>query len=294
MQEIDSVRSSRCDRTQLVLQYSGYGFDPTGAPAWLVEALREVTAKDPNARLITVFHELFASVPPWKRAFWYTALQKAAARETLLMSTAALCTIERNQRILRAWNNRIAVDVLAIPSGVGEPGEVPAIEARRRRMMVFGGQGLRSRAYVLHAKQLASAVEALGIDEIIDIGPGQTSARVVGPAPVRAMGVLDPGEISRQMLNCRAGFVSYYPGYLGKSSVFAAYCAHGVMPVAAIDAKSENDGLAALTHYWLPSHGTQTVPVSQMAGVARNASSWYRGHDVNMHAEWVARRVMMP
>src|SRR5262245_42265036 len=58
----------RCDR--LLLHYVNYGYSPRGCPFWLVRGLSGWRRQRPQARLLTVFHELYALNAPWRSSFW--------------------------------------------------------------------------------------------------------------------------------------------------------------------------------------------------------------------------------
>src|SRR5207253_1194812 len=59
------------DATSVLLQLSPYGFHPGGTPWWLLEGLTQWKAiGSGRRRLLTYFHELYATSAPWRRAFW--------------------------------------------------------------------------------------------------------------------------------------------------------------------------------------------------------------------------------
>ncbi len=60
--------------TAAILHYVNYGYDPRGIPSWLPGRLRGIP------RLITVFHELYASGSWRQSAFWLQPWQKRIAR----------------------------------------------------------------------------------------------------------------------------------------------------------------------------------------------------------------------
>jgi hypothetical protein len=72
-----------------------------------------------------------------------------------------------------------------------------------------------------------------------------------------------------------AGFVSHRTEFLGKSTVLAAYCAHGMLPVAA-------PSRSAPRFIWSPG-----APSGEGAlqAVADAASAWYAGHSLARQAE---------
>ena len=72
----------------------------------------------------------------------------------------------------------------------------------------------------------------LGILEIIDIG-----ARAIQPPshlgqiPIMCLGQLARNTVSQYLMSCRFGLLNYDVARLQKSGVFAAYAAHGVIPI---------------------------------------------------------------
>src|SRR5712691_6473388 len=53
----------------VILHFVNYGYQKRGVPFWLLPILRGLRAQCRGAWL-TIFHELYASGPPWKSAFW--------------------------------------------------------------------------------------------------------------------------------------------------------------------------------------------------------------------------------
>src|SRR5581483_8836415 len=65
---LTALRSDGSDR--VLLQYSGYGYDPNGVPEWLCDALEGWLSQNPQRQLFINFHENWAAGPPWKKVFW--------------------------------------------------------------------------------------------------------------------------------------------------------------------------------------------------------------------------------
>ncbi|MGB3494895.1 MAG: hypothetical protein WBA57_19350, partial [Elainellaceae cyanobacterium] len=79
------------DSTSVVLlHYVGYGYSKYGTPTWLIDGLNTWKRKYPSARLVTMFHEIAASGPPWKRAFWSSGMQKHLAKRLVQTSDRIL------------------------------------------------------------------------------------------------------------------------------------------------------------------------------------------------------------
>jgi hypothetical protein len=79
----------------------------------------------------------------------------------------------------------------------------------------------------------------LGVEKVVEIGPRTQSVPAhIGSAPVEVRGVLPVSEISEILSTSRYGFIAFHLWtpplgiiLLEKSGVFAAYAAHGVIPV---------------------------------------------------------------
>lgn len=250
----------------VLLHYAGYGYQRRGCPAWLVEGLSRW-----RGRLATVFHEVWASGPPWSSSFWLLPAQRRLAARLARRSEALATTLEIYAGLLRPWTDGKAVAVLPVFSTVGEPAEVPGFAARERRLVVFGGAGVRSRAWGRFLPELARAARALGVAEVLDVGPVLPVPAEVAGVPVRKLGVLSNGEVSGLLLGAAAGFLAYPPDFLPKSTIFAAYCAHGVLPVCAWDR-----------------HPSRRVPYwtgeGDPAASADAARGWYSDHSLARQA----------
>ena len=124
---------------------------------------------------------------------------------------------------------------------------------------------------------LAAACRALAIAEILDVGPPlpELPSRLDG-LPVRALGTLPEAEVSGVLLRSYAGFLGYPPPMLAKSTVFAAYCAHGLVPVCAW-ARRRGGPADELPPCWEP--GREPAP-SDPASLAARARAWYGDHEL--------------
>jgi hypothetical protein len=128
---------------------------------------------------------------------------------------------------------------------------------------------------------------SLGIQEIIDMGArSQPVPSEVDGITVRATGHLPREEVSSLLSSCRAGFLDYPSDVLGKSTVFAAYCAHGLVPVITRVRGAGLDGLRDGEQFLLAREGGVGVPASHsvLGKIAQAASDWYRGHAVAVQA----------
>jgi hypothetical protein len=257
----------------VLLHYANYGYAPRGCPSWLVDGLTRWTARR-RCRLVTLFHEVWASGPPWTSSFWLRPLQRRLAATLARRSEAIATTLDVYAAMLRPWAEGREIAVLPVFSTVGEPAAIPTWEERARRIVVFGGAGVRGRAYGPFLAALARAARELAAEEIWDVGPPLPPSLLpakAGNVPIRPLGVLPAGEVSEILLASAAGFLAYPPAFLPKSTIFAAYCAHGILPVCAWDPPVTP-----------PTCWTES---EDPARTARVAHDWYAGHALPLQTE---------
>ena len=270
------------DRT--ILHYAGYGYHPRGVPRWLATGLARA-----DGEVWTQFHEVWASGPPWRSSFWLLPLQRRIVGAIGDRSARIITSLDLYARLLRNSLSRPhrEIEVQPVISGVGETTDTPIFERRSRRLVLFGGPGVRERAYRLHSTAISTAARALGLTEIWDLGPGEVAPRSLGPLQVRRLGVRPASEVSGMLADSAAGFLAYPLGFLGKSSVFAAYAAHGMLPVCIgrpISAyEVSRTGPVAGVHFW-----DIGAPTSCPPGIAVAARSWYEGHSLARQAAAIA------
>jgi hypothetical protein len=264
----------------VLVHYVNYGYQRQGCPTWLVDGLVRWRAAAAGRRLLTFFHEVYASGPPWSSTFWVSPLQRRLAARLLRTSDASLTSLGLYARMLARWGPRREVVVAPVFSTVGEPAAVPALAERRpRSLLVFGSAGNRRRAYGELRGYLGAACRGLDIAEILDVGSTLAELpRDVGGVPVKALGTLPEAEVSALLLRSYAGFLGYPASFLGKSTVFAAYCSHGVVPVCAWPSTARAVGRnGERPPCWEP--GVQPPP-PDAALLAARARAWYHGHSM--------------
>lgn len=214
----------------LLLHYSGYGYAATGAPYWLLCAVRAVRRSMPNIRIATIFHELYATGKPWRRAFWLSPMQRYVAAQLATLSDVAWSTSPVGVN----WLSKVRGSAMApveqqsMWSMIGEP-ELPAEHRiREATALVFGGGGMLRQLLVSGPAAWVAQLQAMGIKRIVQVGhlagPFQSSPQM----PVEERGSLSPGEVSELMQGAAIGVLAYPMEYLGKSSIAAAYLAHAL------------------------------------------------------------------
>ncbi|HEV3075634.1 MAG TPA: glycosyltransferase family 1 protein [Thermoanaerobaculia bacterium] len=268
--------------TVVLVHYANYGYQRRGYPAWLVRGVCRWRAGAPGRRLVTYFHEVYASGPPWRSSFWVSPLQRRLAARLLGASDGAATSLGLYGRMLARWRPACEVWVTPVFSTIGEPAAVPPPGERLpRAMLVFGGAGNRQRAFGEQRAALAAACRALEVEEILDLGPplAELPARLDG-LPVRPLGALPAAAASAVLLRSYAGFLGYPASFLAKSTVFAAYCAHGLVPVCAWRRRQPPEA-GERPPFW--DAGAEPPPADP-AGLAALARTWYGGHDLASQA----------
>jgi hypothetical protein len=278
-----------------LLQFSGYGYARWGCPWWLIHGLERWKKKTGQGQLVTMFHELYnKSAPPWKHNFWTSPIQKYLAVRLVHASDRCLTSGQNYAETLitLSRNKNTQIPVLPIFSNIGEPQTIPPLPSRKKRLVIFGQQGTRTSAYK-SISVLDRVCQSLQIKEIWDIGPSiELTIHSIGECPIIELGQLPAAEISKILLDSVAGFVCYNPKFLAKSGIFAAYCAHGLLPVVHPWSSQTVDNLEVGQHYWHPENSLPSIfPLEDQQAIADCAFSWYQNHALPNHSNIFAHLV---
>lgn len=264
------------------IQYSGYGYDKRGAPAELLRWAREQHRR--GTRIGVFFHELFASGPPWTSAFWMSSAQQHVAAELARIADFWLT----NRHASASWLARRSPPkpsaVLATPSNVGELDRYS--QTRSARVVVFGSADVRDRTYREGGDAFLDFASTHRI-AVHDIGQPLAASDLtarLSDAGVTFLGRLDAAEVSRELAQAQFGALAYPVDFAAKSSVLAAYCAHGACPILFSADHSGADGLAAGINY--VSELSRLEPDSEsVATIAKAGFDWYQDHRLSRHGE---------
>jgi len=289
---INMLSSGEAANDAVLLHYSGYGYARRGCPFWLVKALEQWRGAGRGRALITMFHELYAWGPPWTSSFWLSPLQKHLTAHLARVSDQWLTSLEHFAEVVRRLtaNETACAYHLPVFSNVGEPVAPPPLAARRRRLVVFGTDGRRLEVYRKSTADLNRICRRLGIEEILDVGqPLDFDFAGLLDHPVVICGELSGSEVSRLLLDAVAGVIDYPAAALGKSGIFAAYCAHRVIPFLANHGDSAPaDGLEQNRHYWPTDIADDRLNLDAGQTIADNAFAWYQTHNLSVHATALA------
>lgn len=281
----------------IFLHYVPHGYAQKACPFWLVQALEQWRKQHPEAYLLTMFHELYACdwQRPWSSDFYLSPVQRWLTARLAKVSDVCLTSSQiysdRLTQLSQGKHQAIAVPVF---SNIGEPASVRSLEQRQPWLIIFGQRHSKDLIYQKSLALLQVVCESLKIDTIFDIGPScQSAPSTVGSTPIVQLGKLPVHQISQYLSQALAGFLTYDPRRLGKSGIFAAYCAHGVLPINH-RATVPTDGLTAGVQYWVPSlnHPLGDRPNLQM--ISSQAHAWYQTHTLAQQAHLVFNHLPHP
>ena len=254
----------------LVVHYVCYGYQKRGCPFSLIRSLRELRSLR-KFRMVSVFHELYASGPPWKSAFYVSPFQRFLFRALASLSDEIVTSTPAYKRTLELKGKSTGTH--PVVSNVGEPVDPLELTERANRAVVFGLP--HSRLPLLESRMLMPTLEKLAVSEVLEIGaPCGGPPANIGRMKWHQCGNLSGERVSELFLQSRFGLL-YYPRHLlSKSGVFAAYASHRMVPVLLAQPGSPVEELKPHIHY-LDSSDIQQLHTTAMQEIADECWQWY-------------------
>ncbi|MEP6686326.1 MAG: hypothetical protein ABJB22_06065 [Verrucomicrobiota bacterium] len=276
------------NHTAIVLHYVNYGYGRRGVPLWLAPVLRRLR-RSGGARLVTIFHELYASGSWRQSAFWLRPVQKGIARSIAEMSAVSIVSSEFFSEQLRIMAPTTRILVHPVVSNLGEPALSSAEIADRdpHRWIICGGTELIERSLRSFLSATGSIDEPFAPRELFLVGGAENSR--VRRALSEQTKVhthyhpdVDARIASGFLAGCAFGWIDYFhrpdvpmPAIL-KSSAFAAYCAHGVVPVFPHDGSPVALRGDALPGPFFVGPSGHNLPMeAERATAGQSIHSWY-------------------
>lgn len=222
------------DTNRVLLHFSGYGYARRGLCGWLVDGLARWKAEAQHRRIVTMFHEVYATGPIWRSSFWTALPQKRIARDLARLSDAAFVSSYAGQKLLHSLVPGLDVGVLPVFSNIGEPDMPPPLSGRGGQAVIFGSVAQRRRVHdVLSraAESVALCLQQYGVTRILDIGPDAAVPPRIGSIEVARLGPLPAQQVSEILAASRIGFIDYPGNFFTKSGIAAAYFAHRLLIV---------------------------------------------------------------
>ncbi len=269
----------------MLLHFSGYGFQKRGVPLWLNSELRSIRKR---FRVFgVIFHELYASGPPWGSAFWLSGIQRRIAHELLMQADFWFTNREGAAEWLSTNSPSVPHATMPVFSNVGEPASIDAQAdnaGRERTMVVFGSNSMRAQVYAWNDGEIFKVAQRAGL-RIHDIGPTiqeATLSQRLAREGVLVQGRLPAEQVSAALLRAEYGALVYPPDYAAKSGIFAAYAAHGVCPVMLWKNGKARDGFQPGVNY-LDGFDALESGKSELNArlIGRAARQWYEPHSID-------------
>lgn len=261
-----------------VLHYSGYGYARRGAPLWLVRSLRSLRSQLPQVPVITMFHEVAASGPVHTSAFWTRPLQLWVAKRLLKLSDAVFTNCSMNAHVLRKASVNASGDIRIVPvfSNFGElTAPIPARD-RQSQLVIFTSNFGGSNPPPEFWQGVVQTVSLHHVAKVVLIGRPVCGVPEL-PFPVQQCGYLGTKQVSELLGQSRFGYAFLGPLLLGKSGIFAAFAAHGVIPLIPVIETTLPDGLTAGLHFLRASDDSTAMELEEMQA---RLLQWYRLHDL--------------
>jgi hypothetical protein len=254
----------------LVVHYVGYGYQRRGCPFWLVRSLRHLRSSR-EFRMVSVFHELYASGPPWTSTFYVAPLQRFLFRALVNLSDKVVTSTPVYRRTLEQHGKNTGTH--PVISNVGEPPDPCELKQRANRAIVFGLPHSRRRLF--ESGMLELALQRLFVEEVLEVGePCGRRPPNIGGIRWHQCGELSGKEVSELFLQSRFGLLDYPRNLLAKSGVFAAYSSHRMVPVLLAQPGSPVEELRPRSHY-LDSSDMGSIDTTTLQGIADECWRWY-------------------
>lgn len=258
----------------IFLQYSNYPYlqGKLDAPMWLVDALRLL--KQRGLRIVVMFHEL--PTLRYKQIRCPNPVQRRVSYGLAQVADAVLTNNTAFQQTLSQWTKAPAYCVPNF-STIGELTQVKPLSERTRSLIVFGSSD-RTRVYRNNTEAINNICNILNIDTLYDVGrPVEWDHQGLNVNVVRT-GFLSADEVSALLAESLAGVFDYrrFPQNLAKSTVYAAYCSHGMLPVCNGHGLKPQDEIMANHHYVTMANLSAFAEPSSLQAIADNAHAHYR------------------
>jgi hypothetical protein len=275
----------------IVLHYVNYGYQSRGVPRHLPALLRELK-RSVGGKFVTIFHELYATAPPWRSAFWLRRLQKSIARTVAGLSDMSVVSSETMRDLLQKISSASPISILPVVSTIGEPTLAVAQFVRRdpHRWVIFGGTHLVESSLCSFLCTFQSIPEPFAPRELFLIGGEENEAvrRELGQlrgVESQYCPAIKAETASEVLLTCSFAWLDYFrqrhvpTDTILKSASFASYCAHGVIPVFPHEGSPISlRGDRMPGPYFTATDRSNLSSIQDRAKIAGGIYDWYRRH----------------
>jgi hypothetical protein len=285
------------DFDNVILHYVNYGYHARGIPFALIPTLLELR-RSCRGGFVTIFHELYASGPPWKSAFWLQSSQKRITRMIAQLSSRCLVSSESMFGQLDTVVPGIKAVVSPVLSNFGEPKFAPEQFSHRdpHRWTICGGTALIERSLKSFLNIWNRIPEQMATRQLFIVGGNDNLAvreileRLQPQMEIEYHPRIPPDHASRILSESSFVWLDYFhrpdvpADILLKSTAFAAACAHGAIPVLphrTSEISIESDALPG--PFFIESAFSELPDIASRAEIARRFHDWYWRHAASNH-----------
>jgi hypothetical protein len=274
----------------VILHYVNYGYQVRGVPFQLRNFARQLR-RSLRGRWITMFHELYASGPPWKSAFWLRPLQVKIARDVIDISHTCFVSGDVIENEIHAYDSRKPVHLHPVMSNFGEPQLANFGQRSLARWVICGGTALISRSLRSFAAA-QQAIPKMYRPEHLDVVGGREDGdllqdlnRMIPDLSCHYHPEVTAECASEILRGCSFAWIDYFgkgktwAGMIFKSGSFAACCAHGVIPILSHIEMALAVNADPLPGPYFIARGEVKFPEPEnVAGTQREIYGWYHRH----------------
>lgn len=254
----------------LIVQYTPYGFDPSGAPGWLVDGIERWINDD--RRLIVMFHESFAVSPPWKRSFWKAGGQKKVIRRLGELADVCLTSTDWFREQLDECD--IEARLCPVPSNIPQVQHVPR-DGEGLRVVTFGQAQSRHKAMQRHHGLMVALQNAGRLDELVIIGEpsDQPEATFTALENIDHKGVIPAQEVAETLAQCDLLLCAHPPEEMRKSGSTAGALSNGC--AVAVHGEPLEDSPPAV-FYEEPDAVVESLTRERLTELSKRGHEWYQ------------------
>lgn len=268
----------------LMIQLSLYGYEKRGVPIWLMLAVARLKKQKPKVKLVVMYHELWVeNAKPWRSSYWLKELQKRVIKKMARLADFCITNLNRYEIELGKWVPQQKIIKLCVFSSMGEMAQVGDVNERKNILFLYQPELYWAGELNLFWQRVKEVKSILGIDRIVIAG--KKLEQPPEDLIVEETGYLAMEDMSALLSQSKYYWVGYFNGYLGKSSVFAAAAAHGLVAICDQEMSSESDGLTSGSEYVLVGELVKIQRELKINEYARKINQWYCEHSIEKTAE---------
>ena len=282
------LNDTRRKYDHVLLHYVNYGFQKRGVPFRLLSILRALRKRH-HGKLVTIFHELYASGPPWTSAFWLQPLQVHLAKSVGRLSDACIASSENSRRELQRLIPNAHVELHPVPSGLGEPAlSFNQIADRDPHWWtIVGGTALVERSLRWFGQVLSRIPDAIAPRKLFVLGgeDNPVTRSLLSDLAIESdyRPRIAARDASTILKTCSFALFDYFrhpdvdTAVILKSSAFGSACAHGVIPILPYcRSKVSVAGVAQPGPFFVGQKNCELPAAADRGTVAFQIYEWYQ------------------